>query len=314
MSLGSTFFAIFSIALTTDDLPVQIDSSLFPQKKVWTYGADFKLNFSLANTSPNWSGGSGNNINLTGLINANANLRWHRLTWDNLLKANVGVIANRQEDISGQTFLSTRKNVDNLFIDSKLGMDFEEYPTLSMYGGLNFQTQLLPGYTYTKDSFGRDVAKLNTSFLSQGQTQFALGTENKFYRNYFLRLGYITLKQTYVLNQELYDLRNQEIIARVSRGAYIDNEFGMQIQIGGTENFGKEDMFTAKFNYLGFLPYQTKQPTLDSRLDIGLSARITKYLSLNYNLIAIFDKDLVPISTNAWQNSWVFGVAYGYHL
>ena len=201
-----------------------------------------------------------------------------------------------------------------MFIDSKLGLDFEEYPTLSLYGGLNFQTQLLPGYSYSKDSIGRDLAKMTTSFLSQGQTQFALGTENKFLKNYFVRLGYITLKQTYVINQELYDLRRESVIARVERGEYIDNEFGIQLQMGGSQSFGPQDMFNAKLNYLGFLPYQTAPAVLDSRIDFSLSTRINKYLSLNYTLIAIYDKDLVKPGTNAWQNSWVFGISYGYFI
>jgi len=282
--------------------------------KVWEYGAEFKLNFSLANSSPNWSSGNSNNITVTGLVNAGANLKWKRLSWDNKFKVNLGLVSNRQEDIRGDLYWSNRKNIDNMFIDSKLGLDFEEYPTLSLYGGLNFQTQLLPGYSYSKDSIGRDLAKMTTSFLSQGQTQFALGTENKFLKNYFVRLGYLTLKQTYVINQELYDLRNEGVIARVERGAYIDNEFGIQVQMGGSQSFGPKKMFNAKLNYLGFLPYQTAPAILDSRLDFSLTTRINKYLSLNYTLIAIYDKDLVKPGTNAWQNSWVFGIAYGYFI
>jgi hypothetical protein len=88
----------------------------------------------------------------------------------------------------------------------------------------------------------------------------------------------------------------------------------MQVQMGGSQDFGPNNRYTAKFNYLGFLPYQTYPALLDSRIDIGLSARINKYLSVNYTLISIFDKDLVPIGASAWQNSWVFGIAYGYHI
>lgn len=305
LSLGSTF------SLILPNSAIKKDST---DSRVWTYGAEFKINFSFANSSPNWTSGANNNITITGLTNAVANLKKDRLSWDNQLRLNLGLVSNRERDIFGKTYWSNRKNLDNLLVDSKLGIDFEEYPTLSIYGGLNFQTQLLPGYVYSKDAFGRDVAKKTTSFLSQGQTQFALGTENKFLKNYYLRLGYVTLKQTYVINQELYNIRQQEVIARVQRGKYVDNEFGMQVQMGGTQNFGDENRYSAKINYLGFLPYQTYPAILDSRIDLGLSARITKHFSLNYTLISIFDKDLVKPGTNAWQNSWVFGVAFGYHI
>ena len=284
------------------------------EKRIWEYGAEFKVNFSFANSSPNWSSGANNNITITGLTNAAANLKRDRLSWDNQLKINLGLVSNRERDIRGDAFWSSRKNIDNFFLDSKLGLDFEEYPTLSLYGGLNFQTQLLPGYTYSKDSLGRDVAKMTTSFLSQGKTQFALGTENKFLNTYYLRLGYVTLKQTYVINQDLYVQRNQEVIARVQKGEFIDNEFGMQVQMGGSQDFGPDKRYSAKYNYLGFLPYQSYPAILDSRIDLGLSARITKYLSVNYTLISVFDKDLARPGTNAWQNSWVFGISYGYHI
>jgi len=283
-------------------------------KRVWVYGADFKLNFSLANSSPNWTGGSSNNITITGLINAGANLTRNGMSWDNSLKINIGLVSNRQNDALGQSFLSSRKNIDNLFLDSKLGMEFNQYPTLSFYGGLNFQTQLLPGYTYTKDAVGREVAKLSTSFLSQGQTQFALGTENKFHKNYFIRLGYVTLKQTYVINQKIYTARNEEVIARVKRGQYIDNEFGIQLQMGGTKLFGPNQIYQAKLNYLGFLPYKTDAFIMDSRIDLGITAKLSKYFNVNYTLISIFDKDLVKPQTNAWQNSWVFGIGYSYNI
>jgi hypothetical protein len=311
MLLAAVFTLISGL---TDANPVNYARRDSTEKRIWDYGAEFKVNFSFANSSPNWTSGASNNITITGLTNAMANLKYDRLSWDNLLKINLGLVSNRERDIRGNAFWSNRKNIDNFFLDSKLGVDFEEYPTLSIYGGLNFQTQLLPGYTYSKDSLGRDMAKMTTSFLSQGQTQFALGTENKFLNTYYLRLGYVTLKQTYVINQDLYVQRNQEVIARVQRGAYIDNEFGMQVQMGGSQDFGPNNRYTAKFNYLGFLPYQTYPALLDSRIDIGLSARINKYLSVNYTLISIFDKDLVPIGASAWQNSWIFGIAYGYHI
>lgn len=311
MLLAAVFTLVSGL---TDANPVNYARRDSTEKRIWDYGAEFKVNFSFANSSPNWTSGASNNITITGLTNAMANLKYDRLSWDNLLKINLGLVSNRERDIRGNAFWSNRKNIDNFFLDSKLGVDFEEYPTLSIYGGLNFQTQLLPGYTYSKDSLGRDMAKMTTSFLSQGQTQFALGTENKFLNTYYLRLGYVTLKQTYVINQDLYVQRNQEVIARVQRGAYIDNEFGMQVQMGGSQDFGPNNRYTAKFNYLGFLPYQTYPALLDSRIDIGLSARVNKYLSVNYTLISIFDKDLVPIGASAWQNSWVFGIAYGYHL
>lgn len=309
------FSALSTVVPVSEPIPtqnlVQKDSSF---KRTWFYGADFKLNFSLANSSPNWSSGASNNITLTGMVNAFANLKKDKMSWDNSLKLNLGVIANRQNDIFGTGFWSTRKNIDNFFLDSKFGHEFPEYPSLSIYGGLNFQTQLLPGYVYSKDPIGREVRTLTTSFLSQGQTQLAIGTENKFGQNYYVRLGYVTLKQTYLINQQLYETRKEEVIARVQKGKYVDNEFGMQIQMGATRYLDENKVILAKFNYLGFMPYQTTRPLLDSRIDLSIVAKITKYFNFNYTLISIFDKDLVKPGASAWQNSWVFGIGYMYRI
>lgn len=309
--LTTILFSTLSI-LSTDF--GNTDHSLDSTKKNWTYGADFKANFSLANSSPNWSSGASNNITITGMIYSYANLKKNKMSWDNSLKINLGLIANRQNDIFGEGYWSMRKNIDNLFLDSKFGHEFPEYPSLSIYGGLNFQTQLLNGFVYGKDANGRELKTLTTSFMSQGQAQIAVGTENKFGQTYYVRLGYLALKQTYLINQQLYITRQEETIARVKKGQFVDNEMGMQVQMGANKFLDANKIFSMKFNYLGFIPYQTQRPLLDSRIDLSILAKITKFVNFNYTLIAIFDKDLVKPGASAWQNSWVFGIGYLYRI
>ncbi len=305
-------FSALSLISSNDGIIERTQDS--SKNKSWVYGADFKANFSLANSSPNWSSGASNNITITGIINAYAYLKKNKMSWDNSLKMNLGLIANRQSDIFGEGYWSMRKNIDNLFLDSKFGHEFPEYPSLSIYGGLNFQTQMLNGFVYGKDATGRETKTLTSSFLSQGQTQLAIGTENKFGQTYYVRLGYLALKQTYLINQNLYISRQEETIARVKRGQFVDNEIGMQVQMGANKFLDANKIFSMKFNYLGFLPYQSKRPLLDSRIDMSILAKITKYVNFNYTLIALFDKDLVKPGASAWQNSWVFGIGYLYRI
>jgi hypothetical protein len=117
-----------------------------------------------------------------------------------------------------------------------------------------------------------------------------------------------------LINQNLYLLRQEETIARVKRGQFIDNEIGMQVQMGANKFLDANKIFSMKFNYLGFIPYQSKQALLDSRIDMSILAKITKYINFNYTLIALFDKDLVKPGASAWQNSWVFGIGYLYRI
>jgi hypothetical protein len=127
-------------------------------------------------------------------------------------------------------------------------------------------------------------------------------------------MGYITLKQTYVINQSLYDIRNEPIIARVEKGKFLNNQMGVQIQMGIQREFGEQKRLGMKLNYLGFAPYVAETANLDSRIDFALVAKLTKYINVNYTLISIFDKDLVPSGMSAWQNSWVFGLGYIYKI
>ncbi len=282
--------------------------------RILTYGADFGSTLSFSGSSPNWSSGGFNNITANGFMSAFAQVKRPNTSFDNIFKVNIGMVSARQFDNYGLKYRVNKKNIDNVFLDSKLGHTVTAQPGMSIFGGLNFQTQVLPGYRYSRNSLGREVGTLNSSFLSQGQTQFALGMEYKPLPTFFVRMGYVTLKQTYVLNQLLYEIRNEAIIARVPKGKYLDNQMGVQIQVGVQRELGEKKKVTMKFNYLGFAPYVAEDASLDSRIDFALVAKISKYVNVNYTLISIYDKDLVKPGANAWQNSWIFGLGYSFKL
>ncbi len=282
----------------------------------WKKGAEIGLNLNFSGTSPNWSGGAANNLSGNFYFNAFRNRKHKTSSWDNVLKINVGAISTSLKDNQGNAFRSTKKNIDNLFFDSKYGHGFKKTKWLSAYAGLNIQTQLLPGFVYSKDSIGRELKVQTSSFLSQGTSMPALGFEAKPVDWFYARLGLGAIKQTYVINQQLYGLRNESVIAGVKKGKYIYNEFGFQIQAGLNKDLGKTKSINVKANYLGFAPYNFAQSNspLDSRVDLGIVAKISKYINFNYTLISIFDKDLSKPGLNAWQNSWIVGLGFLYKM
>lgn len=282
----------------------------------WKTGAEIGLNMALSGTSPNWSGGAANNLSGNIFFNAFANKKWDHSSWDNVLKINVGGISTQLKDNLGNDYRSTKKNIDNVFFDSKYGYSFNKPRWLSAYAGLNIQTQLLAGYNYTLDSIGREVKNQVSSFMSQGTSMPALGFEAKPLDWLFARIGLGALKQTFLLNQRLYDLRGENVIASVGRGKYVFNEFGFQLQAGFNRDLGKSKQYNIKFNYLGFAPYNfsNSNSPLDSRIDLGFVAKISKYINFNYTLISIFDKDLSRPGQNAWQNSWILGFGFLYKI
>lgn len=280
----------------------------------WKKEIELGANTALSGTSANWSGGAANNLSGNVFLNAFANKKYDHRNWDNVLKINVGGISTMLYDINGNKFRSTKKNIDNIFFDSKYGYAFKKVKWLSAYAGLNIQTQVLKGYVYSRDSLGREVKKQTSSFMSQGASIPAIGLEAKPTDWSFIRLGLGAIKQTYVINQNLYAIRGENVIAGVKKGKYIYNEAGFQFQAGFNKDLGKNKNYSIKGNYLGFAPYNFSKSNspLDSRVDFGFVAKISKYVNFNYTLISIFDKDLARPGQNAWQNSWILGLGFIY--
>jgi hypothetical protein len=224
----------------------------------------------------------------------------------------VGAISSKMVDINNNEYRSTKKNIDNVFLDSKYGRTFQKLKWLSLYAGLNIQTQLLKGFAYSKDANGREIKSQTSSFMSQGTAMPAVGFEVKPNDWSFARIGLGAVKQTFMLNQKLYDIRQENIIAGVEKGKYVLNEYGFQIQAGLNKDLGKTKSMNIKCNYLGFAPYNFAKSNspLDSRIDLGFVAKISKYINFNYTLISIFDKDLSKPGLNAWQNSWIVGLGF----
>ncbi|PHX92402.1 MAG: hypothetical protein CK532_03520 [Flavobacteriales bacterium] len=311
MMFASLTIALGSFFAEPYNVKPHIDSNEF---RTIRFGADFGASLLFSGSSPNWSSGGSNNINGNGFMIAFAQIKKPNTSFDNILKVNIGWLSSRQIDNFNVKYRVNKKTLDNVFLDSKFGHTINAEPGMSIFGGLNFQTQLLDGYTYSRNSVGRELAVLNSGFLSQGQTQFALGIEYKPMPSFYCRLGCLTLKQTYMINQLLYSIRNEQIIARVKKEQYFDNQLGVQFQLGSQRDFGITKQVSMKINYLGFAPYVSDEASLDSRIDFSLITKITKHINLNYTLIGIYDKDLVKSGASAWQNSWLFGLGYIHSL
>ncbi len=277
----------------------------------WTRGIE--TGFTLANStfSPNWRGGGVNNFTATAFFNAAANYKKAKISWDNKLNTLYGVIRTMQNDQNNEQYASVKKAMDNLLVDSKFGYALS--PKINAYGGITLQTQLLPGFNYLKNSIGRDSAIRISSFLSQGMLVEALGFEYKPWEWAFARVGLGATKQTFVLDQALYQSGDpNEVLYGVKKGQKVRNDLGIQLQAGINKDLDKKKNMNLKVNYLGFYSYGTPNSPLDSRVDLIYTAKITKYITFNYTLIAIFDKDQREPGLNAWQNSQVMGIGVMY--
>ncbi|MBS3914529.1 MAG: DUF3078 domain-containing protein [Bacteroidetes bacterium] len=300
-------------AVYTDSLP---KDSVAKDTSYWKKGTELGLNAALSGTSPNWSAGAANNLSGNVFLNGLRNYKKEKNSWDNVLKINIGAISSRQLDNFGISYRSTRKNIDNLFFDSKYGHAFSKPKWLSLYAGLNFQTQLLNGFAYSKDSIGREIRSQTTSFMSSGMIVPAVGFEAKPVDWAYARIGVGAIKITTFLNQKLYGIRGEKKIAGVDSGKLFHSELGFQLQAGIAKDLGKQKQYNFKLNYLGFAPYNFSEShsPLDSRVDVNFVAKVGKYINFNYTLISVFDKDLAKPGVNAWQNSWIVGLGFLYKI
>lgn len=299
-------------------LNAQKDSVPAPAPKKWTTGYELGFNVNLSGSSPNWSSGAASSIAGNIFFNHFRNWKNNNKSWDNQLKTNVGYISFTKQDNNKQDYRAVRKNLDQLFFDSKYGIGFKKPKWMSAYVGLNIQSQLLPGYDYVADRKGVDSAIQTSSFMSTGSLTQAVGIEAKPRDWFFVRIGGAAFKQTIVLNQNLYPEFDKSLpkdeypkIAGVRYGQRLVNEMGFQLQAGLNRDFGKDKMFNLKCNYIGFLsPTRLQTSPVDSRVDLGFVANLGKYVKFNYTLISVFDKDLRAPGLNAWQNSWIVGLGF----
>lgn len=102
--------------------------------RILTYGADFGSTVSFSGSSPNWSSGGFNNITANGFMSAFAQVKRPNTSFDNIFKVNLGMVSARQYDNFGVRYRVNKKNIDNVFLDSKLGHTVSAQPGMSILG------------------------------------------------------------------------------------------------------------------------------------------------------------------------------------
>jgi len=264
----------------------------------WKGGMEIGFTAAQASFSNNWKGGGVNNLSVLSYINARAKYTQSKHSWENKFNVMYGMIKNQGEDL--------RKSQDLLLLTSDY--NFRISPKFEAFAGITLQTQVAFGYEFGKDSVGLTTRKLISSFMSPGTLIEACGFKYTPVKGWWVKLGLGATRQTFMLNQEIYNSTEKEIISNVPRGKRVINEAGLQVQSEFARNLAKNVHLTMR--YLGFGPFNNLSNGFDSRFDLIATAKITKYISTNFTAICIFDKD----QDRLWQLSQVFGVGFSYKL
>jgi hypothetical protein len=269
------------------------------QEKDTTYWKrDFKIGLSLnqAAFSDNWNAGGLNSVGFNTYLNLIANYKKGKHSWDNEIDFLYGSIRTENQGL--------RKTNDRLFLDTKYGYAIS--PKWDVMGSANFLSQFANGYRYENDDQGIERDTLISSFLTPGYLTFAFGFEYKPAPYFKLRLSPFAPRFTFAVNEDV--LVNVPNRYGVDPGKNVRTEYAAA-QILADFNKDIVENVNLKMRYIMYANYQRFNfEEIDHRLDLTLSAKVWKYIDVNFNLIMIYDYD--QDSSIQFSEALGFGVVY----
>jgi len=127
-----------------------------------------------------------------------------------------------------------------------------------------------------------------------------VGIEYKPVSYFVLQLGGATLRQTFVSNDRVFadfTAYNDKTTAYgVAKGKKVFFESGFQLVAALDKDIAKN--VNLKGRYQGFFAYTPKRVapdknSIDHNINIIATAKVNKFLNLNFTLLAIYDKDQI---------------------
>ncbi len=244
----------------------------------WKRKMIFNFNVNQASFSSNWKAGGINSIGLNGAFNYKANYTKEKITWDNEIDFIYGFVNN-----DGQGF---RKTVDRIFLDTKVGHALSD--KWDLFTSLNFLTQFSKGYRYNDD----ETEDLISDIFAPAFITSAWGLEYHPVDYFKVRIAPFAPRVTILAdNNGRFDAVDPLRPYGVELGSNIRYEW-LAFQL--TADFDKDiaQNLNLKWRYMLFANYETlKMKTIDHRLDLMISARVNKFISVGLGGILIYDID-----------------------
>ncbi|WP_144603189.1 DUF3078 domain-containing protein [Algoriphagus algorifonticola] len=261
------FFLVFGVAIAQAQ-ETEKDTTY------WLKEIGGGLNFNQASFSGNWTGGGVNSIAVGTYLQGRANYKKEKWTWDNTLDFIYGVVKNQDQD--------GRKSNDRLFLDSKVGYKIGEF--WNLYSSANFLSQFAPGYNF--DDTGRTLI---SKFANPAYLTFALGFEYKPNDEFSLRLSPFAPRFTFVTDTELY--LNVPQNYGVPIGDKVRTEL-LAMNIMADWNKQLSENVSLLVRYQLYANYETLAfDTIDHRLDVALTAKVSNLINVSLTSLSIYDID-----------------------
>ncbi len=280
---------LFLVVLFPTVVVAQDSAAVNPWKRKLEVGLNFNQTF----FSPNWRAGGVSSFALGTLIKGNLNYTKAKFSWTNDLQLQYGILQNK-----GQ---SQRKLNDLIFVDSKAGYKFTD--KLDAFGAVNFLSQFAPGFKYDKDANGNEIATEVSRFMAPAYLTQSIGVRYQPVPYFWVRVGALAMRQTFVNADSLFLAVPENYGVPV--GKNLRNDLGFQILADFDKNLAEN--LNLKLRYISFGQY-TDFSNTNHRVDLILSAKITKYINTNFTAVMLYDKN--QDKGVQWSETLALGVLF----
>jgi len=278
-----------------------------------------KLGFDISEVAfVNWSTGGTNSV--SGLLHVELirNFKKKYTVWDNRFAVRYGI--NHQEG------LGLRKTDDLLEFYSTFGYRKDTTSNWYTSANLSFKSQMSNGYSY-----GKDDKKLISDFMAPAYLFLGVGTIYSHHSEKFtVYLSPLTLKSTFVLNQELANLGSFGVTPAVvddegniiKEGKKTRKELGILIASIFEKEIFKNISFRNVMNF--YTDYVNDFGNIDVDWEFAFNFRVNDYIHavlgshLKYDddikITEVIDGDEVQVSGAKiqWKQNLGIGVVYDF--
>jgi hypothetical protein len=282
--------SVAAMAQNTDTAQAQFDIKI-----KWTHSAQAGLNITQSSFSDNWKGGGISSISYGGFLNVLSKFQDIKWSVNSDLQLQLGFLNNGKQ---------TTKNADRIFYDLKAGRKIAKH--WDLFVSTNFQTQFQEGYLYGKKSDGGD--SLVSLFMAPAYLTSSLGVEYKPVPYFWGRLGVGTLRQTFVLDDNLSAVKAYGLD---KVGDKIRNQAVLQAII----NFDKDLMNNVNLKFRSATNWDyikfDRVGAIVQRFDINFTMKVNRYINTNIQAVVLYDYD----QDKAWQRSQILslGILYNWN-
>ncbi|RUT78607.1 DUF3078 domain-containing protein [Ancylomarina longa] len=239
--------------------------------QIWNTGVTLGLSFNQGHVSDSWSGGGESSIATLTTVNAFANYKKGKYSWDSVLDIKYGLLKSGDNGF--------RKNEDRIEFNTKYG---QKAVKNWYYSALfNVKTQMVKGYNYPSDG----ARKLKSRFFAPAYIIATVGMDYKPNKKFSVLLSPIAAKYTIVGDTAMVD----QTAYGVDADKKVKKEVGSYVKISHKLDFWEDMKLENKFSL--YSNYSEKPQNIDVDWELILIMPINQYLTTTFSTHMISDDD-----------------------